>query len=233
MNSRKVILRRITALYVVFFVVIAIGAVRSLGLGGDAFHTGLNDGRRMYAEQQRSDRSTWMIYDVGMATSAVGFDVPVRRDTTAGGTTVYARPASLDFKVSVSGQEPFAGRTLDNLRMLCGILSVLIYAAVFVILFIVIGALRRSIRNDSGFSRTNIALTRVIGLLLILASLLFSLTLWLEARMVAPYLEGTAYVVNTSFPFNFSELLMGVVIFVIAEIFSINATLTEEQKLTI
>ena len=51
--------------------------------------------------------------------------------------------------------------------------------------------------------------------------------------MVAPCLEGTAYVVNPSFPFIFSELLMGVVIFVIAEIFSINATLTEEQKLTI
>ncbi len=233
MKSRKVILRRITALYVVFFVVIAIGAVRSLGFAGDAFHTGLNDGRRVYAEEQRTDRTTWVMYDVGMATSTMGFDVPVHPDTTGSGTEVSVRPASLDVKVSMPEAEPFTGRRLDNLRMMCGILSVLTYAAVFVILFIVIGALRRSIRNDCGFSRTNIALTRIIGVLLIEASLLFSATLWLEARMVVPYLQETPYAVNTTFPFNFSELLMGVVILVIAEIFSINAALSEEQKLTI
>lgn len=233
MKSRKAILRRITALYVIFFVVIAIGAVRTLGFAGDAFYTGLNDGRRMYAEEQRTDRNTWVIYDVGMTTSTMDFEVPVRCDTTAGNATLKARPASMDFLVSVPETATFAGKRYDNLRMLCGICSVLVYAAVFVILFVVIGSLRRSIRNDSGFSRTNIALTRIIGVLLIVASLLFSLTLWLEARMVAPYLEGTSYVVNTSFPFNFSELLMGVVVFVIAEIFSINAALSEEQKLTI
>ena len=76
-------------------------------------------------------------------------------------------------------------------------------------------------------------LLQAIGILLIAASLLFSLMSWLEARAAAPYFAGSPYAINTAFPFNFGEIIMGVLIFIIAEIFSISSTLSEEQKLTI
>ena len=50
MKSKKTILRRITTLYVVFFVVIAFGIVRTVSrFSGEDFNTGRNDARRMVA----------------------------------------------------------------------------------------------------------------------------------------------------------------------------------------
>lgn len=125
------------------------------------------------------------------------------------------------------------GFAFNSYSITYGILAMLIYAAIFVILFVIIGSLRKSIRNDDVFRKSNIALTRAIGILLIAASLLFSLMSWLEARAAAPYFAGSPYAINTAFPFNFGEIIMGVLIFIIAEIFSISSSLSEEQKLTI
>ena len=55
MKSKKTILRRITTLYVVFFVVIAFGIVRTVSrFSGEDFNTGRNDARRMVAAAGRT-----------------------------------------------------------------------------------------------------------------------------------------------------------------------------------
>ena len=56
---------------------------------------------------------------------------------------------------------------------------------------------------------------------------------WLEARAAAPYFAGSPYAFILAFRFKFGEIIMGVLFFIIAEIFSISSTLSEEQKLTI
>ena len=228
MKSKKTILRRITTLYVVFFVVIAFGIVRTVSrFSGEDFNTGRNDARRM-----ADGRNVELMYDLRVATSTTGFDLPIYRNA-ADSVTMYARPSLLDLEAvmpagSSSGPSPF-----NSYSIVYGLLAMMTYAAIFVILFVIIGSLRKSIRNDDVFRKSNIALTRAIGILLIAASLLFSLMSWLEARAAAPYFAGSPYAINTAFPFNFGEIIMGVLIFIIAEIFSISSTLSEEQKLTI
>ena len=213
MKSKKTILRRITTLYVVFFVVIAFGIVRTVSrFSGEDFNTGRNDARRMVAAARMADgRNVELMYDLRVATSTTGFDIPIYRNA-ADSVTMYARPSLLDLEAVMPAGSSSGTSAFNSF---------------------IIGSLRKSIRNDDVFRKSNIALTRAIGILLIAASLLFSLMSWLEARAAAPYFAGSPYAINTAFPFNFGEIIMGVLIFIIAEIFSISSTLSEEQKLTI
>ena len=234
MKSKKIILRRITTLYVVFFVVIVFGIIQTVSrFSGEDFNTGRNDARRMVAAEKMEDgRNVELLYELRVATSTTDFDIPIYRND-ADNVTLRARPALLDLVAVMPDGVSLGGFAFNSYSITYGILAMLIYAAIFVILFVIIGSLRKSIRNDDVFRKSNIALTRAIGILLIAASLLFSLMSWLEARAAAPYFAGSPYAINTAFPFNFGEIIMGVLIFIIAEIFSISSTLSEEQKLTI
>lgn len=230
MTSRKVILRRITALYVIFFAVIAFSVVRTVSqFSGEDFNTGRNDAIRLFATQTDASERVDILYELRTTTSTMDFEIPIHLDTIAG-PDIYARPASLDVKAvsSTAGKGP-----IRSYNTFYGLLGMVIYAAIFVILFIIIASLRRSLRRDEALRKSNIALTRAIGIMLIAASLLFSLMNWLEACDVAPYFAGTDYRINTSFQFNFNEIIMGVLIFIIAEVFSISSMIGEEQKLTI
>ena len=221
MKSKKTILRRITTLYVVFFVVIAFGIVRTVSRFSGEDFARMADGRNVE-----------LMYDLRVATSTTGFDIPIYRNA-ADSVTMYARPSLLDLEAVMPAGSSSGTSAFNSYSIVYGLLAMMTYAAIFVILFVIIGSLRKSIRNDDVFRKSNIALTRAIGILLIAASLLFSLMSWLEARAAAPYFAGSPYAINTAFPFNFGEIIMGVLIFIIAEIFSISSTLSEEQKLTI
>lgn len=234
MKSRKVILRRVTALYVIFFVVIAAGVVRTVSrFSGEDFNTGINDARRMRAASNTDGgRSMELLYEVRLATSNADFCLPVYRNGDDS-VTIYARPVVFDLRADSPEGEQVFGSLPKRYGMIAVGVATLAYVAIFVILLVVINSLRRSIRRDDVFRKSNISLTRAIGILLICASLLFSLASWIDARAVAPYFEGGPYAVNTAFQFNFSEIMLGVLIFIIAEVFSISSSLSEEQKLTI
>lgn len=230
MKSKATILRRITVLYVIFFAVIAFGLYRSISrLAGDGFNIGHNDAERILNENL-NDRYVGIIYDLKVSAGEMDLETPIY-SSQSDSIVIYSRPSSFDAEV-ISPRDRHFGMGNAAQRTVF-MLSTLTYASVFIILFIIIGSLRKSIRKDNLFKKSNIALTRAIGILLIAASLLFSLLTWMEAKSIEPYLADTAYAINTGFPFNFSELIMGVVVFVIAEIFSISSLLSEDQKLTI
>ena len=184
------------------------------------------------AARMADGRNVELMYDLRVATSTTGFDIPIYRNA-ADSVTMYARPSLLDLEAVMPAGSSSGTSAFNSYSIVYGLLAMMTYAAIFFILFVIIGSLRKSIRNDDVFRKSNIALTRAIGILLIAASLLFSLMSWLEARAAAPYFAGSPYAINTAFPFNFGEIIMGVLIFIIAEIFSISSTLSEEQKLTI
>lgn len=176
MKSKKTILRRITTLYVVFFVVIAFGIVRTVSrFSGEDFNTGRNDARRMVAAARMADgRNVELMYDLRVATSTTGFDIPIYRNA-ADSVTMYARPSLLDLEAVMPAGSSSGTSAFNSYSIVYGLLAMMTYAAIFVILFVIIGSLRKSIRNDDVFRKSNIALTRAIGILLIAASLLFSL----------------------------------------------------------
>ena len=231
MKSQKTILHRLVALYVIFFVVIAVSLVRTFSrFSGEAFHTGRNDVWRMLYDN--NDRKVDLLYDLPTATSTLGFDTSLYSGDQDN-VSINVRPSRLDLEVAYPFENSSGNFSLHSYALLLGLTATIVYFAVFVILFIILGSLRKSIRSNDVFSRRNIALTRTIALLLIIASLMFSLESWLEIRSVASLLAQSNFPLNTAFPFDFSEIIMGVLIFVLAEIFSIGSSLSEEQKLTI
>lgn len=223
-------LRRLTVLYMVFFAVIALSLLRTFTsrFAGEDFNTGWNDARRMVANPYPDDPRVEIMYELRTATSDVGFDTEVY-SSPDGDTRINARPSTLDIEAVTSAGEGigFGG------SMIFVVLVAACYVAIFVIIFVMLGSLRRSFRRDDPFRRRSVALTRVIGALLIVSSLLISTMTWLDARAVAPYFEETGFAINTSFPYDFAQIITGVLIFVIAEIFSIGSSISEEQKLTI
>lgn len=231
MTSKQKSLRRLGILYIVFFVVILASITLSFHTSSlsEGFVTGMNDAQRMYDEGHGRGRKVEIIYDLRAATGHMDFNMPVF-EKPDGSLSLHMRPSKIDVEAISNGTN---GLPKTGLALTFGILSVLVYAAIFVAIFMILASLRRSIRTDTGFERSNVIRTRLIGVLLIAASLLFSLASWIECRAVAPYFADSAFSISTSFPFNFTEIVTGVLILVIAEVFVIGNSLSEEQKLTI
>lgn len=227
MDLKKKTLRRLTVLYVVFFVVIGVSVALTFNSNG-GFTVGRTDAHKMFEQGLREGMTGNIIYDVRVSTVQTDFNEPLSGEM--GDPWVSARPSAVDVKIISEKGDHLPGTTA---ALWFAFLSALVYASIFVVIFMILRSLRRSVRTDNVFGRHNIVWTRLIGVLLIVGSLLLSLSSWLDSRAVAPFFEGSGYEINTSFPFDFGQLIMGVMVFVVAEIFVIGYTLSEERKLTI
>jgi hypothetical protein len=229
MMTKKQTLRRLTLLYVIFFAVIAISLVLSFDSSfSEGFNTGYNDARRLVDNGISRDKFQ-IVYNLAGKTSDMDFDIPVYASGD-GSLAINARPSMIDIEAVSRDGNAIGG---ISCTLVFGILSGLTYTAIFVVIFVILSSLRKSIRTGDVFNRSNILRTRLTGILLIGASLLMSLAAWLESRALAPYFEGSSLGINTSFQFNFTEIIIGVLIFVVAEVFAIGSSISEEQKLTI
>ncbi len=229
MRTKKQTLRRITLLYIIFFAVIAMSFVLSLNSSfSEGFHTGYNDVMRRL-DNGLDKEDFHVIYNLPGKTSDMDFDIPVY-SADESRLTIKARASMLDIEAIAPKGEGLEGIYYYNIFV---ILATFAYVAIFIIIFMILRSLRRSIRRGDMFDRSNIVRTRLTGMLLICASLLFSLTSWLESRAAAPYFEGSSLAINTAFPFNYTEIIIGILIFVMAEVFAIGYSISEEQKFTI
>jgi hypothetical protein len=230
MRTKKQTLRRITLLYVVFFVVIAISLVLTFNTSAfsEGFNTGYNDANRIMRGGPAGDK-VQIVYDLSGRASDMDFDIPVY-SSEDGALSINARPSKIDIEAVSKEGEGLTGMSYTTIFIALGAIT---YAAIFVVIFLILRSLRRSIRTEEMFDRANIARTRLTGILLIGGSLLMSLASWLDSRAVASYFEGSGLAINTAFAFNFTELIIGVLIFVIAEVFAIGYSISQEQKLTI
>ena len=82
-------------------------------------------------------------------------------------------------------------------------------------------------------AKSNVWRLRVIALLTIFSELCNSLSNWMMNHRAAELVTDTAYAVNSAFQFNYSTLIMGLLILFAAELTAIGRDLGEEQKLTI
>ena len=108
-----------------------------------------------------------------------------------------------------------------------------LYIAVIVLIFLILNSLHRSIKRDMPLASKCVWYTRAIGLLLIIINLLDAWGGWAMSNGAAQYFAGTEYTVDTSFPLNYYNIMLAVLVIFTAEIFSIGSKLGEEQKLTI
>lgn len=223
MQKKKKSLGRVTLLYCLFFGIVAICALMSFS---EIIRTGQKDAMRIAANTSGQEVS--MIYDLPIATSESDFNISLETNK-ADNTEVNARASRLDVEVASDRSIISSG-----MRFSIAALMFLAYLAIFVLMLLIINSLRRSIKHDDNtFSKQVIMMTRGIGILLIMASLLSSLAMFIECSVVSRIVDDPSLKIDTSFQFNMQELVSGIMIFVIAEVFSIGNRISEEQKYTI
>lgn len=224
MQTNKRALRRLNILYFTFFSIIVIGVI--VVICSSDFQTGFKEG---FAEGQQLEK--------GHPVSGRSlYELPVVRkekdiifhplDSTL---TARGRIASVDITFQGKSIPP---RYVLSWGFLLQLASLACYAGIFIIIFIILSSLKRSIKNKDMFNRGNIMLTRAIGFLLIIATIAVNAAAYLECREAAQLLAGSDLEIAAT-TFDFSGIITGLLILVIAEIFAIGYDITEEQKFTI
>jgi len=219
-------LQRITALYVIFFVVLAIGAFPLAEALSDGWKAGYNDAVKVRSSEM-DGKSAEILYEIPVIYEGHAFDIPVY---SKGGVEVNGRPAALDLEVVTPDGSEIKGL---NGSMAFVVISGIMYIAIVVIIFIILTSLHKSVKRGELMKKSVVARTRAIAVLLICASLSFSLSRYLENKALTGFLSGNGFSISIQFPFDFLQIGTGILIFVIAEIFAIGYKLSEEQRLTI
>ncbi|MDR2937209.1 MAG: DUF2975 domain-containing protein [Rikenellaceae bacterium] len=226
MKSQSKILKRIDALYIIFFLIVSVSLV--VGLTGIDFRAGFNEGfeHGMPGKQMLSP-----FVELKNDISVTGYNIPVY--TNADGSVVgMARTNTIDLRLEGPGTARLSP-VASTWGMMIMTLAMLLYLGVFVVMLVILVELRKSARTNNVFSRNAITLTRMIGAMLITASILGDTGNYIRNNYAARFFEGSDFVIANGFPITFKEIIMGVVVLFIAEIFAIGYDLTEEQKLTI
>lgn len=151
---------------------------------------------------------------------------------------VYA-PWAYSYNMMVSGTDPskvYTPKVLSSYALLFVGLACRI--AVFVLLFMILGSIRRSLRNGTVFSRKVIRYMRWLGWMVVVGTIVSDVAVYLmhlnSIDMLEQYARGLDLPLDAGVPVDsVPELFIGVVIMFLAEVFNIGYDMTEEQKLTV
>lgn len=236
MQNKKSLLRRLLALYVTFFVVLIVSFAHSLPI----FSRGYSDGAEIGNEIMKNwalgaPRQVYMLNQIPVHATGEA----LRGGEAGDPTTVRSYVSNLSLLV----EEEAPGRSAMQLAFstiggspwlyLMVMIVPACFLAIVVMMFLIIGSLRRSIREERSLERRNVGLLRAIGALTIFVELLQDTTAWIMARRAAGVLAGTQYTVDTQLHISYSTIITGILILFAAEVFAIGRNLSEEQRLTI
>ena len=237
MQNKKSLLQRLLVIYITFFIVLVASIAHGILPN---FTRGAAEGVEMgndIAEMWRkgAPRMIYMLSDIritGQPDNTVGI-------VAAAGTEISADVSRMNLVIRQDAPDSsvfsLAFRSIGGsawlyaLVMFCPIL----FAAIIVLMFVIIHSLRRSIREERTLDRRNVWWLRAIGLLTILTELIHDIVNWVMNSRAAELLAGSGYSVDTGFHVSYSMIIMGILILFAAEVFAIGQNLSEEQKLTI
>lgn len=236
MQNKKSLLRRLLVLYVTFFVVLVVSFAHSL----PHFSRGYSDGAEIGNDIMRNlalgtPRQVYLMSNIPVH----GAGEVLRGGETDDAASVRGYVSNLTLTV----EEEAPGRSAVRMAFssiggspwlyLTVMLIPVCFLAIVVMMVLIIGSLRRSIREERPLERRNVGLLRAIGALTIFAELLQDTASWIMARRAAELLAGTRYAVDATLHVSYSTIIMGILILFAAEVFAIGRNLGEEQRLTI
>ena len=236
MQNKSTYLRRLLAIYVAFFVVLLAGL--TLELAPD-FSRGMQAGTALGKVMNKQ------INQAVPQTSYLLWNLPVKEPSFVATEAADSlqRVAVSPSNITIHVTEPMGNHSLwwyafaavggTPWCYLLLALGSLAYLAIIVLMWLIIRSVRRSIREEQPLATCNVWRLRTIALLAIGSELCNSLYNYLMAHRGAAVLAESAYRVCTSFQFDYSILILGLLILFAAELTAIGRDLGEEQKLTI
>lgn len=222
MNKKTHIIKRLNLLYGIFFIVVILSVIA--GIIHPNFQEGFRNGYE--SAQKEPGIHTRFYSEIPVVKSSEKFDIQLETPTE-GISKLSANVAKINLRAE--GQSIPASHPMYYILISC---SLLCYLAIFIIILITLLSLRKSIKRGDVFNRDIIKLTRAIGILLIFSSLAYNCGFYLETGFISRLLSNSEWQV-VPHRFSFQEIITGLLILVIGEIFTIGYAVTEEQKLTI
>ncbi len=229
MQNKKRLHKHLLIIYIIYFAVLVIGFLASFVPG---FSRGWENAENDLAEEERSGSGRSYYVSVPLATS---FERELPLEGLPENVTADIERIHLRVRMPEEYTVDTAFRTIaDNgYAYLLLAVSGLAYLAIFVMIALIINSLRRSIRDEQPIRHSNIVRTRWIGVLILVAEASSTLIQHINHLKAAQLLEGTQLEVAGSLPFDYWNIIVGVLFLFMAEIFTIGTQLSEEQKLTI
>lgn len=228
------ILKRVRVLYWVLFTFIIV----VVAANAYAFVSGFSHGMAMGVKNMEKGYSAESVLDYDIHNGACYLDFPINIGSTEDSSIVMsARAHSYDIITKGKpGTELYSpGKTASSILTFTWLFC---YIAIFILLFNVLGSIKNSLKRNTVFSRRIIGYTRWVGALLITASLLSEAATYLSHIHTADMIDkiGASAALELSYSFSVSsvtEIITGVMVLFLAEVFAIGYDMTEEQKLTI
>ncbi len=232
MKNRKNIAKRLSVLYVTFICVIVLAF---FGKCAPEFQAGFQMGidiQEMLGESDHEYNSIYMLDQVRL--KPLENAIPIEWNGSDINVRPYADKASIVIKEHIDEQKsPFAvvgGESIFYFAYLAIGLA-LIYMLILIARIIL--SVRRSIIEERSVEYSNTLRVRLIGTILIATELVMSIADWRFSLHAAKLLEGSNLAIETSFSPDYWQIMLGILIIFMGELFAITHALSEEQKLTI
>jgi hypothetical protein len=159
------------------------------------------------------------------------FNIPIYGSTDSS-ILINARVDEYDISIASSDESkldsPYATAAIvfQNISV---IVTILIPIFIFILLYL----FYKSIRKERLFSKKNIRWLTVVGIAVIVKALAMDFSIYFETQYVLQYLTDTSVNINGQFRIHYVNILFGLFLIFIAEIFKIASDIQKEQDLTI
>ena len=231
MQNKRRLYKHLMIIYVFYFVALVIGFLSTIA---PSFSSGWREAQQtMDTDFTQGDVRTYYVY---APLRASGSELPavegVGANTSVSVDNVRLR-VTVPEKYTVSNSLKVMAN--NGFAYLLSMLTGVAYLAVFILVLIalIINSLRKSIRDEQPLRHGNIGRTRAIGILMLVAALSESFMKYINIREAATLLQGSALQVDTTFPLNYWNIIVGILMLFMAEVLVVGTQLSEEQKLTI
>lgn len=145
---------------------------------------------------------------------------------------VLARVATFDMAV-FSSHEELLDSPFVNWTMALQVFGVLSFWSIVVLVIILLANIHRAIRTGRVFQWRKVWVFRSIGILMLLMTLAFDTSLYLERRAAFEVLQSTDWVPEVHFTIHFTRIFFSLVILFVGELIRIGNAMQQEQDLTI
>uniref|UniRef100_UPI00405609B0 DUF2975 domain-containing protein n=1 Tax=Alistipes sp. TaxID=1872444 RepID=UPI00405609B0 len=227
--DKRALNRRLRFIYIGYFVILALGFMHSVV---PLFARSLREGiQQVELREQTSEQepSEWILVAVRprLYQQTIQLGESLEMEPIDGLLSIEVDPTAISkerYEGVMARYE--ASFYLDFFVIGCWI-------AILVLIAMIIGSLRSSIRDEHPLPQINILYMRLIGGLIILAELCEGVIYTLGHRAVELLTAAPQGSYGEFFPIEYGTLVLGLLIFFSAEIFAVGSRLSEEQRLTI
>lgn len=235
-KQKKSLRRHLLVIYIFYFLALAAGFIHSFV---PHVSSSLATGWQAASEDIRMQENT-----VSRNTPTFGGPVakrPERRNSfpiETGHASISTEAEYTGVNIYVKTDEnsdPTVVRTLNRINyiLLLSIPALLAKLSILILVALIINILRKSVRDEQPLPGRIIIYTRAVGFLLILAEVCTGVGSYIYQSTTRTFLEDSPLQVAASFPLNYWNIVMAILVLFSAEVFSIGSRLSEEQKLTI